>query len=689
MIAGYNVISSKQKGQMIDHVYALPEGYRLQEYTITGTLGFGGFGIAYSAHDNNLDKGIAIKEYLPAELAARVEDSTVSVKSQQDKETFDWGLERFLDEARTVAKFDHPNIVRIYRFFEQNGTGYIVMEFLDGQTLDWVLKQRKTLEESEIRHWLWPVIKGLQFVHEKGYLHRDIKPQNIIMRGDGRPCLLDFGAARLAMGNRTRPLTSIMTPGFAPLEQYQSQGQGPWTDIYALGAVMYKCVSGSKPRNSLDRIADDSLEAPDSGSENTYSPGLINGIAVALRINAKDRPKSLQAWLQILDGADESTTRLMPDKKVSQATVTRPKIQAKAVEMSAETPIPEDKPRSGRWLLLAAPVLLIVAAIGYWYAVIKPEAMQMARKPATQAAEALVEPGPQREPEPELVLEPEPITGIPQEPPAQLTAQEATLEEPAPKGVKVTSQPPGAEIFIEGAYVGVTPLQLSDLEGGQTVSVRLELTGFQPQEQAVRVPHGHVLDLNWILAKNIDHFALTIEPDPPDATIKILNIKPAYQPGMLMESGQYHVEVSAPGYNTQSRWIELKDRALIARIELEQDERWLSEEALIDRDRQGQTGVGTDSQDRTDSCKARCASMAGDCQRGIPSCEYDASSDCTNLIASALTCGGDPNCIARANEQASDCRQQAQAQFNQCQADRNTRLAQCEFSTGQCQQSCG
>lgn len=185
---------------MIDHIHALPEGYRLQEYTITGLLGFGGFGITYSAHDNNLDKLVAIKEYLPSELAARVDGSSVSCKSQQDRESFDWGLERFLDEARTVAKFDHRNIVRIYRFFEQNSTAYIVMELLEGETLDWALNQRGTLQESDIRNWLWPIMKGLQIVHDRGYLHRDIKPQNIIMRSDGRPCLLDFGAARLAMG---------------------------------------------------------------------------------------------------------------------------------------------------------------------------------------------------------------------------------------------------------------------------------------------------------------------------------------------------------------------------------------------------------------------------------------------------------------------------------------------------------
>jgi serine/threonine protein kinase len=299
---------------MIDHVHALPEGYRLQEYTITGLLGFGEFGITYAARDNNLNKVVAIKEYLPSDLAVRGDGSTISAKSDQDKDSFDWGLERFLDEARTVALFDHPNIVRIHRFFEQNGTGYIVMEYIDGKTLSAELKEQGTLDEAELRRWLWPVIDGLKIVHKHGFLHRDIKPQNIMMRENGRPCLLDFGAARLAMGGRTCSLTSIMTPGFAPLEQYQTKGQGPWTDIYGLAAVMYTCIAGAKPQDALDRVTDDSLLSPETDSDETYSPHLLEGIVTALAVAPRDRPQSLENWLEILDAPAELATRAMPRK---------------------------------------------------------------------------------------------------------------------------------------------------------------------------------------------------------------------------------------------------------------------------------------------------------------------------------------------------------------------------------------
>jgi formylglycine-generating enzyme required for sulfatase activity len=365
---------------MIDHVHALPEGYELQEYTITGTLGFGGFGISYSAQDNNLDKIIAIKEYLPSELAVRLEGSTVSAKSDQDTENFVWGLDRFLAEARVVARFDHPNIIRIHRFFEQNGTGYIVMEHIEGQTLAALLKERKNLEETEIRAWLWPVLEGLKVVHKAGFLHRDIKPHNIMMRDDGRPCLLDFGSARMAIGGRTRSLTSIMTPGYAPLEQYETRGnQGPWTDIYAMGAVMYSCISGRKPPEVMDRVRNDSLDAPETGSGKTYSNGLIRGVKAALALQESERPQSLDSWLEMLDGPEEETkiipktvktkpaetaTRIMPKKADPEPTKPRPLWKPNADEAGRDSKPPN---RIEKWLAVAFVSVLIMASGFYWW----------------------------------------------------------------------------------------------------------------------------------------------------------------------------------------------------------------------------------------------------------------------------------------------------------------------------------
>lgn len=309
---------------MVEHVHALPIGYHLKEYTVTRILGFGGFGITYEAIDENLEKRVAIKEYLPSDLAVRTQESTVSAKSDRDQDGFEWGLDRFLNEAKVVAKFDHPNIVKIYRFFKSNGTGYIVMEYIDGRTLSSILRQFGKLDESQIRAWLWPIMEGLKIVHEAGFLHRDIKPQNIMIRDDDHPVLLDFGSARLALSGKTQSLTSVMTPGYAPLEQYSSHGdQGPWTDIYALGAVMYFCVRGEKPADALDRISKDHLVQLDHHDFERYSRNLCDGIMWALGMREDNRPQTLDQWLELLDDPSEEVTRVWKEPDPEKAETTR------------------------------------------------------------------------------------------------------------------------------------------------------------------------------------------------------------------------------------------------------------------------------------------------------------------------------------------------------------------------------
>ena len=382
---------------MIDHIHALPEGYSLQEYVVTGTLGFGGFGITYSAHDTNLDMQVAIKEYLPSELAVRLEGSTVSAKSQQDRESFDWGLERFIDEGRAVARFNHPNIIRIHRFFEQNGTGYIVMELIEGNTLAEHLEQQRTLTESQLRAWLWPILDGLKVVHASGYIHRDIKPQNIMMNPDGVPILLDFGAARLAVGGRTQSMTSIMTPGFAPLEQYQTRGQGPWTDVYALGAVMYKCIAGKKPQDALDRVTDDQLEPADSQTAHVYSPGLLTGILAALTISASDRPQSIVAWLSILEGQasepEDNATRIMaPGQRASVPSDSNPSDSSAETTDVVHSRVAERDDKAGQqssiagWIGVAGLVLVIGGTAAFWQFSRHDEVTEQASVPAESGA---------------------------------------------------------------------------------------------------------------------------------------------------------------------------------------------------------------------------------------------------------------------------------------------------------------
>ena len=233
-------------------LHALPQGHRLQEYELVRVLGMGGFGMTYLGFDHNLDKAVALKEYLPSDIATRTADGSVAPQASTFRGDFQWGLERFLDEARTLARFDHRHIIKVHRFFEAHGTAYIVMEYAEGETLSAHLERKGPLTEAELKTILYPLLDGLEVVHQAAFLHRDIKPGNIVLRAeDASPVLLDFGAARQAIGAKSRSVTSIVTPGYAPIEQYSSRGrQGPWTDIYALGGVCYRALTGQVPEDA-------------------------------------------------------------------------------------------------------------------------------------------------------------------------------------------------------------------------------------------------------------------------------------------------------------------------------------------------------------------------------------------------------------------------------------------------------
>ena len=283
---------------------ALPQGYRLQEYELVRVLGFGGFGMTYLGFDHNLDKGVAIKEYLPADIATRTSDNSVAAQASHFRDDFEWGLDRFLDEARVLARFDHRNIIKVYRFFEAHGTAYIVMEYAEGETLSAYLQRKNTLKEVELKAVLYPILDGLEVVHGADFLHRDIKPSNIILRDEDRsPVLLDFGAARQAIGARSRSVTSILTPGYAPIEQYSSRArQGPYTDIYALGAVCYHALTGSAPDDATDRVRHDPLIRVSERCAGQASGGLLSAVDWALRVNEHDRPQSVASWRAALTG---------------------------------------------------------------------------------------------------------------------------------------------------------------------------------------------------------------------------------------------------------------------------------------------------------------------------------------------------------------------------------------------------
>src|SRR6266480_1452185 len=260
---------------------ALPHGYALHEYRVEQTLGIGGFGLTYLATDSNLNLKVAIKEYLPGDLAQRGEDQSVQPKSESSSESFKWGLSRF---------------------FEANRTAYMVMEFVAGQPLGEWIRTRRPLEQSAVLAIATPLLDGLEVIHRTGYLHRDIKPGNVFIREDGSPVLLDFGSARTASSGAE--LTAIVTPGYAPIEQYHSQGrQGPWSDLYAFGGVLYWMIIGKRPVEAVARVRQDMLPpAVQLADRSRYSIELLTAVDWALVSHEEQRPQSVAEFRSALSG---------------------------------------------------------------------------------------------------------------------------------------------------------------------------------------------------------------------------------------------------------------------------------------------------------------------------------------------------------------------------------------------------
>ena len=371
----------------IRHHNALPAGYVLHWYQVESVLGQGGFGITYLATDTNLDQQVAIKEFLPAELAVRVEDSVVRPVSDDRSETFGWGLNRFLTEARTLAQFRHPNIVRVYSVFEANSTAYMVMEYEHGASLEDAFKFARVSGEHDLLCLLYPLLDGLKLVHEAGFIHRDIKPANIFLRDNGVPVLLDFGSARQALGVETRTLTSLVTPGYAPFEQYNAtrdnDKQGPWTDIYSLAATLYRGILGKGPVDAVARAdallngeSDPFVRARDAAPAG-YSTRLLDAIDHALAFQPNDRPQSLAQWAHELpqapgEPATDSDTKIRTAIADDASTVAAPPMPHRCASPpdTALRPTPPNNGVGGSkgWLRLAVLLLGVLLGAGGWYA---------------------------------------------------------------------------------------------------------------------------------------------------------------------------------------------------------------------------------------------------------------------------------------------------------------------------------
>ncbi|MBU6258525.1 MAG: serine/threonine protein kinase, partial [Burkholderiales bacterium] len=285
---------------------ALPPGTRLGEFELLSLLGVGGFGIVYLAFDHALEREVAVKEYMPASLAGRTETMHVSLRSQSDAETFELGRRSFMNEAKLLAKFDHPSLLKVHRYWEANGTAYMAMPVLRGRTVkDVRAAMTEPPDEAWLRALLEPLLGAIEKLHAADVYHRDIAPDNIQIEPDGRPVLLDFGAARRVISDKSQALTAILKPAYAPIEQYGEAGsvrQGPWTDIYALGATLHYLLLGRPPAPATARAVHDEASALTRQALPGCSENFLRTIDWMLAPRPDDRPQSVAALREVLDG---------------------------------------------------------------------------------------------------------------------------------------------------------------------------------------------------------------------------------------------------------------------------------------------------------------------------------------------------------------------------------------------------
>ncbi|WP_422000514.1 serine/threonine-protein kinase [Reyranella sp.] len=399
--------------ERVDYV-ALPVGSAIGRYEVLEVLGQGGFGITYLARDTQLGREVAVKEYLPATLAVRQDGQSVLPRSTAVADDFGWGRERFMEEGRTLANLhEAPAIVRVFDFLEANGTAYIVMERLRGETLEDRVRGGGPLPAAAFEAMLWPLLVGLEKVHEAGFLHRDIKPANIILGADDKATLIDFGASRAAMADRTRTMTAIFTPGYAAPEQFTAAKQGPWTDIYGLAATLYYAAAGEAPPSAFDRLMEDAYEPLASRRPDGLPEGMVVGIDAGLAVHLESRPRSIAGWRALMRGelrGDDQT--IVMRAAVAAPATTRP-ATAPTPPTLPTPPTPPTRPSRlavrarptgmRRWLVPVVGAVLLAAAFGYYTfappltpqaATVAAPPVETAAAPAPSPAGASVEPSP-------------------------------------------------------------------------------------------------------------------------------------------------------------------------------------------------------------------------------------------------------------------------------------------------------
>ncbi|WP_369649772.1 MULTISPECIES: protein kinase [unclassified Variovorax] len=439
----------------------LPVGSRLAEFEITRVVGQGGFGVVYEAWDHTLERVVAIKEYLPTSLSTRQQDGTVVPLSERHRETFDLGMRSFINEARLLAQFDHPSLLKVYRFWQERGTTYMVMPFYRGDTLRQALVSIPAgVDEAWLIRIMDGVTQALAVMHGANCYHRDIAPDNIILlEGSGRPVVLDFGAARRVITDKTQAITVILKPGYAPIEQYAEMpdmSQGAWTDVYALAAVMHVAVCGRAPPPSVARLLSDSY-VPLAGNDilrQRYSLRLLQAIDAGLGVRPESRPQSMAEFRAALDlevgHSIAPPPRTTPGGSGARGTgnADLPTTIGRGKASPAPAPAPgvgAGGKNNGKALAAIASVAVLAAAGGgwWWYQGRTTAGAEGDNNSGKQVAVA-----PPPPPEPRVVQAPPPPPPPP--PPAPRTPLESlqSLAAGAAPGFDVTAAPKKPEVSI-------------------------------------------------------------------------------------------------------------------------------------------------------------------------------------------------------------------------------------------------
>lgn len=469
-------------------------GTRLAEFEVMGVIGEGGFGIVYLAFDHSLQRTVAVKEYMPAALAARGADHGVSVRAKRHGDAFEAGLRSFINEARLLAQFDHAALIKVYRFWEQHGTAYMAMRFYEGQTFKNAVKDNPDIvDEAWLKKILKPILEALEALYKANILHRDISPENIMIQPNGDAVLLDFGAARQIVSGMAQSLTVILKPGYAPVEQYaddDSMQQGPWTDIYSLSAVMYSAIAQKAPPTAVGRMLNDPLEPLAQGDYPRFGKQFLAALDKGLAVRPEGRPQSIAEFAQLL-GVDMSV------RSHAQAAVRPSPAAPGAARGAAARPAPvKPQPASGTrpklgWALAVGGVALALAG-GVWFAAgdSAPPRVASTLQPAPVPASQAVSPNEEIVSWESLNRERAAVAAYAAPKPAVSAAtkpKEAAAKAPAkPRDVAAVTD---AKLADEGAAPATGTLNLSILPWG-TVFVDGAEKGVSPPLKKLSLPAG-------------------------------------------------------------------------------------------------------------------------------------------------------------------------------------------------------